>query len=745
MYWNNQAQQGQLRDVGDVEEEIDIRKLFRLLFRRKFIIAGIVIPSVAAALLIAYQLPLKYKGVARVIIENKVLNVMDSASVFVNSLNIENEKQVLNSSKLALRVVEKLNLQEVPEFNPQLQGPTGIFNPRRFLPREWADAVLGEIPEEEGVFVADKKAAQMAAAGIFSSNLTLSLVRGTSILEVIFSSKSPDLAAAGANAIVEEYLAEKLQVKYEGNKNASSWLSTAIDELKTKVENSEMAVERYKEEIGLAEGGGDTLYSKQIADVNSQLISARAKRLEVEVRLKHLKRLKASDASSDASSVTTGEILSSSVVQRLRLKEADLLTKHSELSTVYGYRHPVMINAEAELKKIKEEIKREVSKIVSSLANDYEVSLTRESSLAESLEELKGEVGRFKTDEVKLRVLQREAAADRIVFESFLKRLKEVNSESSFNDMNIRVVSDAQVPGSPYSPNKKKILLIAFVFSFGLGILMAFVMDSMESGYVSLEQVETLSGVKTVGIIPTVQSNGKNRSRPYDDIMNEPRSLYGESVYSIRTSIAMLEKDMPSKVVLVTSAEPGEGKTSFAISLARIAAHYGQKVLLVDCDLRKPDVQRVMKGARWVGLIDLLKGDLNFDEVVSTDVSGADFVTAGRIRGGEGNLLFNERMKEFIRSVKEDYDLVILDSPPVLAVSEGLVLSRLADQTLFLVKWGKTKRETVNLGLKKILDKGGHLEGVVLSQVDLKRYSLYDYGDSNAYYGKYYQYYGAKS
>ncbi|MDH5542616.1 MAG: polysaccharide biosynthesis tyrosine autokinase [Nitrospinota bacterium] len=721
------------------QEELDLQSLIGLLRRRKYMILGTMLLVTISAFLVVSQMTPRYTAEAGLLIENKQLRVMNIESIFSSVINLDREKMILTSTVLSERVVEKGNLLRYKEFNPQPGEKYSVLNPRKYIPREWIEALIGKESDlEKGEMTEYEK--KIRASEILRNSLEINHKDNSGLLKVRVTSESPEAAAIATNQLLQEYIGEMMESRYQGTKQASKWLNDTMEEYKEKVQESENAVEEYKREIGLTESGGESIYTQQHSQHSSQFMNAKNARLDMEARISQVRKaLKSGNL--EAAPV---EVRTSPLLQNLYLNNSKISSKISELSTIYGPKHPVMINAMAEKTKVQDEIVQEIKKIAFSLESEYEVAKKKELTMKMAMDEFQEKIGTFKKYEIELRALEREAKANRGLYESFLTRYKEVNSQPDIQDIDAKIIYEATPPTTKSFPRTRLIIMMAFVFSIAIGVFFGFLMDNLESGYVNVEQVEHMTGVKTIGLVPYLESNGPIPQKPSDYILENPKSIYGESLYNIRTALTMIKENKSSKVFLVSSAEPGEGKTSFVVSLSRIAAKYGDKVVVVDCDLRKPKIQKAMTGAKWVGIADYLYGDKELEEVISKDVTGADFISVGRpFEGGAADVLASDKMKELVAKLREIYDIVILDTPPVLVVSDALVLSKLVDKTMYVVKWGKTRREAVNKGIKVISStiEDENTLGIVLTQVNLKKYPLYDYGSHGYYNPKIYEYY----
>lgn len=403
-----------------------------------------------------------------------------------------------------------------------------------------------------------------------------------------------------------------------------------------------------------------------------------------------------------------------------------------------------MINIRAELRDQRAKIEGEVNKIIQNLRNEVQVALARERSLQNSLNRLEARVAQLNTSEVQLRALEREASANRTLYETFLARFKETTQQDDIEQADARVISHADIPGGPSFPRKRLILIAAFAGSMLLGVVLVLMIEQLDHGFRSMTDVETAMGVPALGLLPMISGiRTMMVAEPYDYVIDKPNSAYGEAVRSLFTGVLLSNVDTPPRSVLITSSLPGEGKTSLSISLARMMALQGRKkVVLVDADLRRPQVHRKLGLPGGPGLIEYLLGEASLEQILHRDErTDMIVITAGRSATNPTDILSSEQMKTLLSRLAQVNDLVVVDSPPVLAVSDARVLSRLTDKTVYMVRWAETRREIAMLGIKQMLDIGSDVAGVTLSMVNVAKHARYGYGDSGYYHGKYRKYY----
>ncbi len=731
-------------------EEFDLRQLLRKLWRRRGIILGTMTVLTVLTAIIVFQLTPRYTAAGLLIIETRGGNVATDVEAVLSGLSadaatIQSEIEVLRSRGLAGKTVNRLNLDRNPEFNQALRSKgllAEFLDPARYFPKEWLTVFLRRA-DDKPLTEEDRRAQEkVRITNTFLKSLKVSPKGRSRVIVVEFTSEDSKTAAEVVNTHADLYIVEQLEVKFEATRRATAWLNERVVGLRRQVKETERAVEVFRQRSGLFEGPGEgvTLNAQELSELNTQLILARTARAEAKARFQQVQVL----VSSAGSVNSAAEVLQSALIQNLREQEAEVERKVAELSGEYGERHPTMINARAEARDLENKIRTEVNKIVKGLENEVNVMRVRETTLRTNLEDMKKRAAHANKASIQLRALEREATANRTLLEAFLSRFKETSAQEDLNAQtpDARIISLAEIPDTPAFPKKRLIIALAFMGSTLIGLMLAFAVEQLDAGFRSGEQIEQATGMPVLGLVPMLTGLDAIGRSPATYILEHPRSAFGESIRTLNTSILLFRVDAPPKTILITSSLPKEGKTMLSVSLARLRGTAGQKVIVIDADIRRPNIHRVFGTALQPGLTELLAGQASLEEVVRKDeATNAHFIPAGRSVPNPSDLLGSEQMKKYIDGLTKIYDLIVFDSPPVLAVSDARILSNAVDMTVFVVRWAHTRREVVNQGLKQIITSGGHLAGVVLSLVDAKKHARYGFADSGYYYGRVKKYY----
>ena len=748
---------------GAAQEVLDLRHLLGALRRHKILIAGTMFAITSLAVLFVNQITPLYKAEAQLVIEASRQNVVDIEAV-IQGLNPdwmtnETEAAVIGSRELAIKAVERLNLANSPLFNsdlgpPPKKGlvaslvgsvkallPEWVFDPARLFgggrAEEAEEAPAVELSPEES-----RALALHQATDAYLGGLSVVPEESSRVITVQYNSPDPQMAALAANTTAEIYILDQLSTRGEATLQATEWLSERVNEMRDRVVDSETRLEEFRRESGIVEVGGATIYQRQRAALNEELILARTQRAEAKARYGQINDLLEAGEGID----TVAAVLGSPLIQNLRGQEATVVRKIAVLRTQYREGHPQMQLTLTELADLREKIAIEVGRIVDNLGNELEIAQVREVNLEREVRRLDNLLGEQNQAEVTLRGLESEVRANKQLYETLLTRFKEtsVQHDEMLQQADARIISRATVPGGPYYPRKRLMIMAALVVSLVIGVALALISELLDFGFRNLSQIETYTGLPTMGVVPMISGLKAQGKLPHEIAVERPNSAYGEAIRTLRTGLLLSRADQPPRSVIVTSSVPGEGKTATALALACTAAKASQKVIIIDCDLRHSMLHVCFDCPNGVGLSDYLAGQAALEDVIEIDPrSGVHFITAGSRAPNPPDLLGSREAIELLQRLTQLYDMVVLDTPPLLAVSDALVLVRHVDKTLFLVRWEKTRRDVVLMGLKQVIEAGADLAGIVLSLVDVRKQAKYDYTAASGYYyyGSYRKYY----
>ncbi len=715
---------------------IELRDVLAFARRRYPVVLIAALVALIGTFFVTTQLTPRYTATAVVLLDqqsNQVVNIDAVLSGIGSGLNNANSQTaILTSRKIAERVATEADLWSDPEFRDP--GPSKLA---WMVPTNWFRS------SDERLNAGGEQGAHR------QREFTIEAVRDrmtivprplTQTIEISFESHDAARAAEIANTIADQYALDQLEAKFEATKSASDWLSRRLEGMQAQLDAAERAVEIFRAENNLIDADGLLLSEQELSELNSQLILIRAERAEKEAIYARARQLLVGGTSQES----VPEVLNSPVISALRQQQAELARKQADLTSRYGARHPQMINVRAERRDLDAQIQQEIARIVDGLKNALEVVRTRERSMEESLSERRDFASGNNQSLVQLRALEREAEATRALYETFLARFKEVNEQETLQTSGIRVISPAVPAFVPSFPRTSLFLAGGLFFGLVIGVALAVALELFDDTFRTASRREQMLGVPNITAVPLLDL-GKSGGTAPDYALHNPLTPYAEAFRSLRTSLELSNVDTPPKVILFTSAVPSEGKTTVATCFALTAARSGVKTVIVDCDLRKPRLLKLLDGEPVeMGLVQHLSNQASLDQVTLNHAgSGADFIPTKVGIWTPNNIFGSKNFATFLDELKATYDLVVLDSAPLLPVADTRTIASLVDTTVLVVRWGVTPRAAVVTAANLLNREGQRVAGTVLSAVDMKRQAAYGYGDSVYVYGNYGGYYSA--
>ena len=733
----------------------------RLVNRHKIMIIGCgFVAAVLMALVIAQQTPM-YKASSRLILDTRTFKVLSTEGALggVDTLNmgaIQSELEVISSEFVIGRVVDKLGLASNPDFNGT--KPPGVLDsaldPIRELWNSGISSLLAPAPPPPTPAQAPRPAAgarpdraaeasdarRQAAIGAVAGRLSVNLLGRTFV--ILITAESPDgtMSARIANAVAEAYLADQIDTKNEANRRATEWLEQRLAELRRNLQTAEEAVAAYRRDKGLAGSPEGAISTQTLSELNSRYTAARGRRIEKEGRLVALS--KASLNPGELANIP--EVAGNTSLAALRIQDVELSRKSAELASQLGDSHPKLIQVRNELNAVRARFIIETQRITLAVRAELDAATSEEEELKELVDKASVVSGTASQYEAEQKQLEREATSNRALYESFLNRFKELREQQDIQRADARILAYARPSGAPSSPNFKSGLMGAFVIGCLLGMAGAIAAEKLDRVFRSAAQVEEATGVSVLAMVPEVKGSTATRSNVVTTILENTTSPAAEAVRAVFTAISLASLDRLPRVVAVTSSTPSEGKTTFVASLGGLLTkmNTSRRVLIVDLDLRQAKLSVTLGIGERGGTIDeYLMGTKTLAECTRRhEESGVYYICARPNTPNAPEILESHAMKAAVDVFSDNYDLVILDAPPVLAVSDARIIARLADYTVFIVQWAKTHREVVKTAVESLLEVTSHI-GIVINRVNLFKHGRYGYGDHGDYYSRYRGYY----
>jgi exopolysaccharide transport family protein len=713
--------------TGGRESEFTPRYYLRILHKRAGTIAVLVAACFVLTLLASLKIPKQYDAAAHIAISKDANNNLrvgeenESGAAFDYSIELDTQVSIIRSNALALQVISDLNLASNPAFNP---AATESKNGPMAQPKVTPDI-------ESNLLT------------IWGNSLSVAKVPRTRMIEIRYTSRDPKLAAAVVNALTDAYVERNFKAKYESTTQATDWLSKQLLDLRLKVETSEQALINYQKANGIV--GMDekqNITTEKLADLNKDLTDVETERMQ--------KQAVYELAKSEPANLPS--LANNALFQRLKETEADLERQSAQLSTQFGPAYPKVIEVSNQLKQARASVRNEIDHAVARARIEYGSSLSREQMLRAALNQQKIEAMHLNEHSIQYLHLKREAESNRALYDNLNQKLKEASVTSSLKLSNISVIDTARVPAEPSSPKVRRNCTMAVVVGFVFGIALAFMLDSMDNTVRTPEQVEDSFGLPTLAIIPL--SVGKKipqaalkastpvvKARTTSSLIStaRPKSKLAEAYRALRTSILLSRAGEPPKMLMITSALPQEGKTTTSINTAIVLAQSGAKVLLVDADMRRPSVHDVFGLQNHAGLSTVLAGAHSVSDAISfvPEVSDLYVVTAGPPPPNPAELLASPRMRDLLEQWRTDYNFIVIDTPPVLSVTDAASLSPQVDRVLLVVRSGQTTKEALRRARALFAQLGVSVMGSVVNAVDLTA-AHYGYNHSYTYSGDYF-------
>jgi len=740
---NRKANIAQLAHQHD--DERHLMDYVRVLYKRRWVAIPAFLIVFAVGGINSYRKVTIYEARTQILIEKDTPKVGTLETMFqqqdgwYNDDFYRTQYRILQSRSLARRTAELMHLKE--RMAAQATAPVADSGFSVSGAIAWVKKqVAGE--DAQDTKKADEEAKVAAAlakedplapyASMVLGSLAVSPIANSRLVDLKFTSTDPQLAADMANAHAKAYIDQNLEYKFSASKVATDWLSERLGEQRKKVEESEAALQRYKEEHdAVAVEDRQNIVVQRLGDLNSAVTKAKTGRIEKEAQYNQLKSIQGTPAVESFPAVVANDY-----IQKLKSELGDLQRQQAQLSEKYGDRHPEMIKIRSAVQSTQAKLDLEVSKVVQSVQSEYQAALAQERSLVGALDSQKGEALSLNRKGIEYSVLNREAESNRQVYEALLQRTKETGISGELKASNIRVVDTAEVPKWPILPRRQTDLTTAALSGLVLAIGLVFLFEYFDNRVKSPQELRAHLGLSFLGMVPAIDASGPSL------VNGGVPPHFAEAIRNVRTNVLFSSAEDGVRTIVVTSAGPGEGKSLFSANLSVSLAQAGQRVLHVDADMRRPRVHEIFEFSQEPGLSNLLVGDCKPSEAVRkvTGVPGLAVLPAGMIPPNPAELLGSKRFDEYFATLSEHFDYVVIDSPPVLAVADASILANTASGVVFVVGADQTSRHAARAAIDQLHAVQAHLIGAVLNRVDLEHnpyyYSTYYRKEYSRYYAQ---------
>jgi succinoglycan biosynthesis transport protein ExoP len=735
---NSQTNQRlQYNQTSGQEELIDLGQYWLTIKRTKWGIIFITFCCLIIGGFIALSAVPIYRATSKILADPQQpfaeINELNVSSSLV-SLYYQTQYEIIQSRNIAETVVDKLNLVEkykirlaqLPVDEPLLGDMLRAIKTKVLA--------LGNKKPKVSLAPTDAEIRLMLASNIME-NTIVSGGKQSQIINISYTSDNAKQSAEVINAISDAYIQFGLESRLSEVKNTQGWLSKQYAQLKTQLQNSESKLSGFRNQQGMF----DTSQQQSVANTQLQILNRELIKAQTSLSAAEVQFLAIQNVKSDSESLyAIGPVLNNGTTNDMVKDEARLSQKVNELSERYGVKHPKMIAARSELNSAQSSLKVAVNKVLQNIERDYRLAQAQVNNMNDLIAKNASDIQSLQGDSFAVVSLEREVDNNRRVVESFQSHLMEADIKSEFTESNVQIIDRATVPKVPFKPNKKVIILLAGACGVILGVVMALMRAALNNTFKTPDNIENKLKLPALGITPIVKKRqGKYNVAPESQYLDDSRSLFSESIDSIRTSLLFSNIEQPPKTILVTSASSGEGKSTLAINLAAAFSQLG-KTLLLEVDLRKPSIAKNLAILGKLGLTDLVMGTItSADAGFKTDINGKlSVITCGSVPRNPLELLSSQNFDKVFVTLKNHFDYIILDGPPTLPVSDSCILANKVDGVIFAVKADETKVKVAESALSRLKKSKVNVIGAVLTIAD--KYKMAGYGEHYHYSGEYY-------
>ncbi len=740
---------GYLRDQEE-EDQINLLDYWRVLVKRRWTILTFAFVVVAITAIATWKADPVYRATIKIQIDPEQSNLLpfkETAEIGSNYAQsqeyLQTQFKVLESQTLAERVIGVLNLAKHPEFAQVIKPAV------RSKTSQWLHDLLdfgkkAQVPDDPDS-IESQKLTQLVK--FFGKGLITSPIRNSRLVDVSFQSHDPKLAADIVNTLASEYIQMNFETKFSSTTTASEFLAKQLVDLKAKVERSEEDLVRFSQQHDIYEiSDKENVILQKLSDLNTTLTAAQADRIHKESMWKIVQQ-------TDRGSFP--DLLRNKLIEDLEANLATLKVQEAKLSAAFRPGWPELDQVTGQVKEAEAQLEAERKKAIKNSETEYRTAVKREELLTEALAAQKVEATGFNQNSIQYNIIKRQVDTDKQLYDGLLQRMKEAGVSAGLKSNNIHIVDPAKPQRTPYKPNKLLNLALALAVGLVLGVGLAFFVEHLDSSIKTPDDIDRFIKLPSLGVIPAAASllpsarrkllaaaasgNGAKAGSTRGSVelitYHDTKSLLSEAYRNLRTSVLLSSgTGRPPKMLLVTSSQAGEGKTTTAVNIAVTLSQTGEKVILLDCDMRNPRVHRILGLENAGGMSTFLSGNSDLSSMIQqSEIPNLFAVSAGRIPPNPAELLGSPRMKQGLALLDEYFDHVVIDSPPVLSVTDARIISSLVDGVVLVIKGGETPKEAVQRTKRLLHEVHAHVIGTLLNNVDVRSADYY-------YYSKYYHY-----
>jgi capsular exopolysaccharide synthesis family protein len=713
--------------VTDQAVLTDARRYLAMLHKRRGIILTCLGVSLLVTVLYNYTSRPVYRATTQILIDRDTPNFLPNkelVELVQGGLDYyQTQYQLLKGRALAEKAVAQLGLQKSPEL---ATGP--MMSPWERLQR-----LVGRTPPA----VLDQNGMPLSpTVAAFRSRVQVEPIAGSRLVNLHFRAYDPNVAANAVNTLAQLYIEQSLEFRYTTSADATGWLSDRLQEQQKKVEAAEKALQDYREREGLVNHEErQSLVEQKLEGLNHAVVEARTDRIAKETLYNQIVSLDSAQLESFPL------VMGSEAVQALKAELATLRKEEARLAETLGDRHPDMVRVKSQIRATEEKLRAEMRNVARAAESEYRTTLAREARLQANLDAVKGEAQDTNRKTIEYSVLKREVETNQQLYRELLTKTKQTGLETELKTTNIRVVEKAEVPRGPISPNRMRNYQLGLLAGLLLGVALALLFEHVDNTFKTPDDVKEHLGVPFLGMVPDVSLRGAGQTMgPSASLLTKsPNAAVADAYRVLRTNLIFSSAETTGRALLVTSANPGEGKTTTVANLAAALALNGAKVLAVDADLRRPTLHQHFGLLKTPGLSDLIVGKATASQAIqATRFNGLQLLPCGYLPPNPAELLGSPAMKQIVDALRAHYDWVILDSPPLLAMADSPVMCPLMEGVVLVVAAEGSAKPAVQRAIEQVGSVGGKILGVVLNRVNLERNSYYYSQNYGEYYRSYY-------